>query len=147
LTIDFSGVSLPYPANEFRIAYVTASGDIELIRTAPQGTAISIAINKDGRYVLVHTVKPLETKVFAYPNPYKASRHGAPVITFQNTSPGDKIKIFTITGEKVYDKKITSYDFKWDIVNDYNYYLASGIYVYYIESQGKVFKGKIAIER
>ncbi|MDR2192199.1 MAG: T9SS type A sorting domain-containing protein [Endomicrobium sp.] len=89
----------------------------------------------------------INTKVFAYPNPYKASRHGASGITFANTQAGDRIRIYTIAGEKVFDKTAGSADFKWELVNDYNYYIASGVYIYYIESQGKTYKGKIAVER
>jgi endoglucanase Acf2 len=90
---------------------------------------------------------PADNKVFAYPNPYKASRHGSSGITFANTQAGDRIRIYAVSGEKIYDKTASSSDFRWPLVNDGDYYVASGIYVYYIEAQGKIYKGKIAIER
>jgi hypothetical protein len=103
--------------------------------------------NTESDQVVNITAARINTKVFAYPNPYKASRHGSSGIIFANTQAGDKIRIYTIAGEKVFDRAADAADFKWELINDYNYYIASGIYVYYIESQGKKFKGKIAIER
>jgi endoglucanase Acf2 len=151
LTIDYSGVNFPATVNQndLRLAYINASGEFEIIDTAPlNGTKIiSTLINKPGDYALVQSAKTAKTSVYAYPNPYKASRHGSSGIIFDNTYSGDRIRIYTIAGEKVYDKIIDSNNFKWDIVNNSDYYLASGIYVYFIESQGKIFKGKVAVER
>jgi len=149
LTLDYSGVTIPagINQNDLRLAYVSPSGQLEIIKNAPQGKTISVNINKAGTYILVRSVQPLVWAVYAYPNPYKASRHGSSGITFANTQAGDRIRIYTIAGEKVFDKAVISDDFKWDIVNDYGNRIASGIYIYYIESQGKVYKGKIALER
>ncbi|MDR3113256.1 MAG: T9SS type A sorting domain-containing protein, partial [Endomicrobium sp.] len=103
--------------------------------------------NTASNQVINITAARIDTKVFAYPNPYKASRHGSSGVVFSNTKTGDRIRIYTVSGEKVFDRAASSPDFKWELINDYDYYVASGVYIYYIESQGKTYKGKLAIER
>lgn len=83
-----------------------------------------------------------------YPNPYKPSKHGNIGITFTGLKSGAEIKIYNIAGELVFDKK-TSTDggYTWYAENNSGYQAGSGVYVYYIKSDGKTRKGKIAVER
>ncbi|MDR1696232.1 MAG: T9SS type A sorting domain-containing protein [Endomicrobium sp.] len=91
---------------------------------------------------------PLNKSIYAYPNPYKPSRHGNSGIRFANLKAGAQIKIFNIAGEMVFDAKADADgDYMWDVQNKSGYKIASGVYIYHIDSDGKVTKGKIAIER
>lgn len=93
-----------------------------------------------------------ETKISVFPVPYKpnsGSRYDSSGITFLGVKDGANIKIFNIAGEKVFDKTISTDTglFVWDAKNNYGNNVASGIYIYIVDSNGKKTKGKLAIER
>ncbi len=87
-----------------------------------------------------------------YPVPYKpnsSGKYGGEGITFLNIEPNSNIKIFNIAGEKIFETTTDSGStfYLWKAKNDSGNNVASGVYIYYIKSGGKVKKGKIAIER
>ncbi|MDD3066001.1 MAG: glycosyl hydrolase, partial [Endomicrobiaceae bacterium] len=88
--------------------------------------------------------------ILVYPVPYKPGSGGsydADGITFQNIGANAKIKIFNIAGELVFET-VQNYFFVWDAKNRCGNKIASGVYIYYVTSNGgKTFKGKIAVER
>lgn len=86
-------------------------------------------------------------KVTPYPNPFKPSR-GSTHITLSNIKSGDMIRIFNLSGEKVYEVQASQDgDYLWDVKNNSGNNIASGIYIFHVDSGGKVTKGKLAIER
>ncbi|MDR2426405.1 MAG: T9SS type A sorting domain-containing protein [Endomicrobium sp.] len=87
-------------------------------------------------------------RFIVYPNPYKPSKHGNIGIMFSGLKSGAEIKIYNIAGELVFEDK-TAIDgpYAWYGENNSGYQAASGIYIYYIKSGGKVQKGKVVIER
>jgi len=86
-------------------------------------------------------------KVTPYPNPFKPSR-GSTHITLSNIKAGDTIRIFNLSGEKVYEAQATADgDYLWYVKNNSGNNIASGIYMFHVDSGGKVTKGKIAMER
>ena len=87
-------------------------------------------------------------KFVIYPNPYKPSKHGSAGITFSGLKTGAEIKIYNIAGELVFEVKVqTDGVYLWDTRNNSGNKIASGVYIYYIKSDGKIRKGKIALER
>jgi len=138
--------------NAIRLAYINplAKADaLEIINIAPSGRSITVHIDKPGKYVLVLPLNiPKKLDVAAFPNPYKPSKHGNKGITFTNLRQGDRIRLYTITGEMIYDAKVSADgNFVWNVQNNSGNKIASGVYVYYIESRGSKIKGKVAVER
>lgn len=154
LTFNFTGISVPANMKEdnIRLAYIDPQGKLEInsdLDIAPISKSFNLNIDQAGTYVLVFKRDtPKKLKTYTFPNPYKASKHASKGITFANIKQGDNIKIFNIAGEMVYEKKMSaSGDYKWDVRNNSGNFIASGIYIYIIESQGSIYKGKIAVER
>ncbi len=87
----------------------------------------------------------IEFKV--YPNPFVFSKHAGEKITFEETSERtfEKINIYTLSGRKIrsiYDS-VT-----WDIRNENNKLVGSGIYIFVIHTKdGERKIGKIAVVR
>ncbi|MCL2335209.1 MAG: glycosyl hydrolase, partial [Endomicrobia bacterium] len=91
---------------------------------------------------------PLERGVIVFPNPYKPSRQGGFGISFSGLRAGAQIRIFNIAGEKIFDASVRSDGvYNWNACNNSGNKVASGVYIYYIDSGGSAYKGKIAIER
>ena len=87
-------------------------------------------------------------KFVVYPNPYKPSKHGNSGIIFNGLKSGAEIKIYNIAGELVFETKtIVDGAYVWDSGNNAGNQAASGVYIYYVKSDGKTRKGKFAIER
>ncbi|WP_052571234.1 glycosyl hydrolase [Endomicrobium proavitum] len=94
------------------------------------------------------TVAAEDTKIVAYPNPYKPFKHTNGGIKFTNVKQGAKIKVYNIAMEKVFEDTVMSDgQYLWNVINNYGNDIGSGIYIYHIDVDGKISKGKIAIER
>jgi hypothetical protein len=83
-----------------------------------------------------------------FPNPFRASR-GDNKVTFANLSGGGTIKIFNVAGhevfEKSFDASVTNFD--WNVKNNNGDDVASGVYIYFIDSGGDTRHGKLGILR
>ena len=105
--------------------------------------AIGNSITYDGPIVLSDNLNNLKV----YPNPYNKNENNK--IIFENIPAGNtKIKIYNISGEKVFEinKDITDGKYEWDIKNNNNHTLSSGIYFYIISDESNNRKmGKLAI--
>ncbi len=75
---------------------------------------------------------------YIYPNPLHVGM-GQSTFTFANLDAGTKVQIFTLSGSKVWETTADNITLSWSPN------LASGIYLYTIEKDGKKFKGKLAI--
>jgi hypothetical protein len=93
-------------------------------------------------------------EVRAVPNPYYGhsayeTKSDVKVVKFTNLPDVATIKLFNIAGDhvKTLQKAAnTSHEIAWDLKNEYGVYVASGVYVYYVEApgQGDSF-GKLAV--
>jgi len=87
-------------------------------------------------------------KIEVFPNPFYPNRSGQGFITITNVPEGSKVKIYTLSGQKVYETKSGSQGIIfWDAKNMKGQYVGSGVYLCYIEYKGKSVIRKIAIER
>jgi len=157
LVIKYSpAVIIPPGMDEsnIRLAEVDIFGNVTVISGAPDliAHAFSVDITNNGfnkNYMFVYPLaSPQAIRVFAYPNPYKPSKHGATGIRFTNLNAGAQISIYNISGEKVFQASAASYgEYIWNVKNMFGTNTASGVYIYYIKNNGKVVKGKLVIER
>lgn len=83
---------------------------------------------------------------YPYPNPFKASR-GSVAITFAKLTAAATIRIYTISGELVRTIEKSSADDKagWDLRNAAGMRVASGLYLYAIESGSMRKTGKLIV--
>ncbi|AKL97422.1 glycosyl hydrolase [Endomicrobium proavitum] len=87
------------------------------------------------------------TKVTPYPNPFKPSK-GSTHIAFSNIKAGDKIRVYNLSGDKVFEADAAADgDYLWDVKNNSGKNIASGVYMFHVDSNGKATTGKVAIER
>ncbi len=100
---------------------------------------VSVTILRTG---LLEPAKDLAA-VKAAPNPCKISSNGK--IKFINLTSSAKIHIYTLAGElvKVLRHNDGTGEEEWDLLNDEGAALASGFYVYYVESYEPEKTGKI----
>ncbi|MEW6620087.1 MAG: T9SS type A sorting domain-containing protein [bacterium] len=98
-------------------------------------------------FVLIgETTAPDLTKLLVYPNPVRVNKGDTEVI-FENLSNNAVIRIYTISGELVWIKEKVAGMTKWDLKNDYNQPVASGVYIYIIHDENEIIRGKIAVIR
>ena len=81
---------------------------------------------------------------YAYPVPYKAS-FGTGVITFTGLGSYSSIRIYTASGHKVFDIAVNTNTYPWNVKNSNGENLASGVYLYVIESSQNKKNGKLII--
>jgi hypothetical protein len=88
-------------------------------------------------------------EVKVYPNPYKPnSGLGHTKITFTNIINESTVKIYTLTGELVRTLRdeLALGEVNWDAANDDGQKVASGLYIFLVESNDSKHKtGKLAI--
>jgi hypothetical protein len=80
-----------------------------------------------------------------FPNPWRADQHAGHPITFRPVTPGDTLKIFTLSGRLVNTLSVTDTFAAWSPEADR---AASGVYFYTLtDSQGLQNRGKFAVIR
>ena len=87
--------------------------------------------------------------IIVYPNPFMPGQ-GHVSVTFENVTSRVRLRIYKINGELVYEKEADNTDgsITWDVTNDENRKVASGLYIYLITGgAGERVSGKIAILR
>jgi hypothetical protein len=90
------------------------------------------------------------SRLVVYPNPYAADRHAAARVVFKNVPAEVTVRIFTATGELVRTLAATNSNglVVWDLDNNARKKVASGQYMYYINTSKKDSqKGSISIIR
>jgi hypothetical protein len=86
-------------------------------------------------------------EIYVFPNPFKPSQ-GEDFVTFRNIPLNSKIIITTLSGELVRELTgNTSTDVVWDVKNNEDKDLASGIYFYRVDFQSGSSTGKLAVIR
>ncbi|MEW5691845.1 MAG: fibronectin type III domain-containing protein [Candidatus Hydrogenedentota bacterium] len=142
LTATFESVSSSYSSLEGGI--VTSLSHLSIFGIFPGATA----------------AQPSLSNLIIYPNPFKPNDGDANTgrwyvagdfttgIIFDRLTDDVTIKIFTITGQKVIERRITNTGIAhWDVRNDQGDIVASGVYIAVVEDnkgRGRVIK-KIAI--
>jgi len=88
-----------------------------------------------------------------YPNPWRKDKHTGPIV-FDHLPIGSSVKIFTISGLLVKSLTPNIDTAKWDLTNDSNQNVGSGIYIYLLTmgntgygSNGQKASGKLAVIR
>ncbi len=88
-------------------------------------------------------------RVVVYPNPYKGERNPHTTINFMHLPAQAVLRLYSLDGGLV--KTITKDDggnrASWDLRNTQGTPVASGIYIYLIQSNGQERRGKVAILR
>ncbi len=101
------------------------------------------------------------TGIVIYPNPFRPNDNSADNgreyvsgdlttgILMDNVPAGSKIRVFTTLGERVTERQVgASGTYQWDVRNDFNRPLASGVYVVIVEApNGTRLVDKIAVIR
>lgn len=84
---------------------------------------------------------------YAFPVPFVEKQHS--FIYFKDLPGPGKIRIFTVAGEEVVNLPIASGESlkKWDVLNESGKRLATGVYLYIIESGSEETKGKLVVIR
>ena len=82
-----------------------------------------------------------------FPNPARVNR-GDNQITFDNVGAGE-LKIFNAAGRLVFEKSLDASQttFVWDLKNNDNTFVVSGIYVFFLQSGSDERRGKLGIIR
>lgn len=85
----------------------------------------------------------------AYPIPWKMYEPGTPqYITFDNIPLNSELIIYTMLGDPVFSEKIDAGGrFLWNVKNDNDEKIRSGLYLYVVKSPGHAHEGKIIIIR
>ncbi|MDD4223736.1 MAG: S8 family serine peptidase [Candidatus Cloacimonetes bacterium] len=105
--------------------------------------------NNVARFYLVnnHDLKHL----VVYPNPVRADSKQCSLINFPSGKTGN-LRIYDSAGSLVrtaaigpFDPVVNNVDWSWDLKNNNGVKVASGVYFYVVEMDGKTARGKIAI--
>ncbi len=118
------------------------TGDVFLIKYANN------IIPGNDRYEFTTTAKNFNSekakldieKINVFPNPFYIASTGdlnvlERAVTFSHLPVKAKIRIFNLAGQMVrtLNKENSSQFFKWDLMNDYKSYVASGVYIAFID--------------
>ncbi|MFH2055612.1 MAG: hypothetical protein ABIJ61_06625, partial [bacterium] len=68
-------------------------------------------------------------------------------MVFRNLPPDSRIDIFTVAGDPVTSFDSVGGDYAWNALNDSGDKLASGVYLYYVTSNGERFSDKFVVVR
>jgi hypothetical protein len=83
-----------------------------------------------------------------FPNPFRPSR-GHTTVTFDGITGGGELRVYNTAGHLVFEKSIdaSQTSFVWDVKNNSGKNIASGMYVYFVESGGEQKTGKLGVMR
>ncbi|MDD4003959.1 MAG: T9SS type A sorting domain-containing protein [Elusimicrobiaceae bacterium] len=123
------------------VLYTDSSGRLTLLLSVGQlGVQSAGGAKYSVNSGIINSLRPATATLdfsYAYPNPFK-KRLGHTVVTFTKLTYDAVIKIYTVSGELVKTiRKSSSVDnIAWDVRNDDGQNVASGLYIYLIESGG-----------
>jgi hypothetical protein len=113
-----------------------------------------VLINSQGQSTLsaekdISLVDTASAAVNVYPNPWRVDKSRNLPITFDGVHDGSTVKLFTLAGFWIKTLHASSTSITWDLRNDNGEPVASGLYLYLIESSDghKTARGKLAIIR
>jgi hypothetical protein len=79
----------------------------------------------------------------AYPVPFKSTQGST--IHFRGLGSSAKIRIYTVSGREVFSTEVGADTYDWDVKNKSGESIASGVYLYVIESPSTTKHGKLII--
>jgi hypothetical protein len=79
----------------------------------------------------------------AYPVPFKSTQGST--IHFRGLGSSAKIRIYTVTGRQVFNVEVSQDTYDWNVKNNSGESIASGVYLYVIESPSTTKNGKLII--
>jgi hypothetical protein len=84
---------------------------------------------------------------YAFPVPFVANQNSG--ITFTGLSGAGSIKIYTISGQKVADLPVAQGQglVTWNVENNSGEDVASGVYIYLVDTDGMQTKNKLVVIR
>jgi hypothetical protein len=152
---DTSGNPATGGETTIRIA-LTITGEptgIETIEIAPSSaTALSDQAGNNvattistGQIILTKHVYTALDRAVAAPSVFNAAK--ASTITFMNLPQDTSIRIYTVTGRKVYDATFQAGDFTWGVTDSTGRALGSNVYFVVFTSNGSIKKQRIVVER
>jgi hypothetical protein len=159
-----------YPAPEY--IYFEVDGDPDFsspLRSGPVGANneglaswqpdsadIAAELNKNGVYHWRASADnadwsefsvTLKLDIHAYPVPFRSS-DGHSRITFTNLPENSKIVVASVSGITVFTQSgVGPGEWAWNVKNDKGRDLASGVYLFAVDSQGGSAQGKIVVIR
>ncbi|MCK5582633.1 MAG: T9SS type A sorting domain-containing protein, partial [Elusimicrobiales bacterium] len=155
LTLDYSTAEAndKITANEKKLVlarYNPVSGQcLPLNTTVNVGVrTITASLNHFSEFqLMLKTAAANLNNISVYPNPFYINR-GQGFITIDNIPAGSKIRIYTLSGTKIWSGTATSTGLiTWNGVNKHNELVASGIYLCVIDSSAGKKIIKLAVER
>jgi len=130
---------------------IAALGHIYTVSVSDLYSVDGMPIDPEHSSVTISRVSSDLDNVFAYPNPYRAGDlvDGEQCVVIANLTPNATVSVFNLSGELV--KKLQSLNtyggVKWYLDNQNGEPVASGVYIYYVQTAGHDFIGKIAVMR
>jgi hypothetical protein len=142
LGIEDHPITYPY-YHSFEDDYPNIEDHFPFTRQVTRATAGALAR-------LIGLVEPPEgegpTRPYAYPNPFRDGEHD--VVTFADLTPPTEIFVYDAGGSEVFRATAESAEYVWEAVNTAGLKLASGVYIYLLQSaDGVVNTGKLALVR
>lgn len=142
--VNWNGGSISatnWPANVNQ-AMVETGTVFRILTTKPNSAADVFALNTAAFAPSAGSelAKASAEKVGVFPNPYYTqnaleSNRFEKFVTFNNLPPKATIRVFNLAGHLVrtLEKDNTSQFFQWDLTNEKNFPISSGIYICYVE--------------
>jgi hypothetical protein len=158
-----NGFTYYYAVTTFDRGYNVGSSSQGLVKrdncTVAEGTVYACRNEMEPISMQVDAQNDLQ-RVYAVPNPFRSggsrltaeNYHDFPdkVIRFVNVPPSCTIKIFTVSGDLVWETThdATTGNVEWDVTNRNSQEVSSGVYLYRIEKpNGAAVYGRIAVIR
>jgi len=138
---DISATEVNIPSSE----RITGRLDIKGKSTGLWDLAV---INSDGQAGTLAGALEItgDRTIYAFPNPCRPAR--GQLISFANVPSGANLRIFGLTGDLVFSRDdLEETPFAWNLENNAGEKVASGVYIYTLDSGGSRSSGKIAIIR
>ncbi|NTV51510.1 MAG: hypothetical protein HGA76_00650 [Candidatus Firestonebacteria bacterium] len=90
----------------------------------------------------------LSREIQIFPNPFRPAQAIGGTLKFIGLENSDKIKLFTVSGEKVMEKNDTQGRWEWDGKNSSGENVVTGVYVWVVHrAGGEKAMGKIFLVR
>jgi hypothetical protein len=125
---------------------VSGLQDVDTLKNTVSASTTRLGVFRVARLKLPESLN----RVVVYPNPFIPSQSLNGYITFKNLTENATIQIYDMAGRHVrtVDKEASGGDEAiWDVRNSDGNELASGTYVFIIQSAEDTFKGKIIVLR
>jgi hypothetical protein len=147
--VDIAALVGSNTPKDFTFNVTVTNNNLQLVNRAMSGYGpmmSALQITQSPAPVLGPLVSANLSGVRVYPNPWRSDKHAGKPITFENLTVNSTVKLFTVSGHWIKTLPISSSSVTWDLTNDSNNTVSSGIYLYLITAPGSQKKtGQLAI--